>query len=174
MRIINVDFHKPGKGQATYRTTLKDLLKDNCILVSFREKDKIDYATDVTEQSATYIYRDRQQLVFSQDREIFYVDLSILSPIELSLITNAVGELICKILVNREGVLRIILPTTVNIRVEEVNQQVRRADTANPSTYPIRLSGDINVKAPHFINAGDIIVINTEDLSYVRREGNEI
>jgi elongation factor P len=172
MRVIDVEFFKPGKGQVTYRTTLKDLIKDTTVLVSFRAKEKVQYATDVIEYSATFLYRDRDQLVFSGDKsqELVYVHTGVVAPLALSLITNALGEVVCRILMRQQEVLRVMLPTTVRMTVVEVTQNARPSDTSNPSTYPIKLAGNTEVKAPHFIKLGDVVVLSTETNSYLRRE----
>lgn len=174
MRITEVEFFKPGKGQVTYRTTLKDLLKDTVMSVSFRAKDKIKYAPEVREQSATFLYRERDQLVFSQAQvhELIYVPIERLAPLALSLVTHALGEVSCKLLLEKQEVLRVMLPITVNLTVVAVTQHARPSDTAHPSMYPIKVTGDIELKAPHFIKRGEVIAIDTATISYVRREGS--
>ena len=60
------------------------------------------------------------------------------------------------------------LPKTMEYEVIEVEAAVA-GDTANSPTKKIKLESGFEVSAPMFINVGDMVKINLEELAYVTR-----
>jgi elongation factor P len=60
------------------------------------------------------------------------------------------------------------LPPTVVLEVVEADPVVK-GQTASSSYKPARLSNGVKVAVPPFIEAGEKIVVKTEDASYVER-----
>ena len=60
------------------------------------------------------------------------------------------------------------LPKTMEYEVVEVEAAVA-GDTANSPTKKIRLESGFEVSAPMFINVGDLVKINLEEVTYVTR-----
>jgi elongation factor P len=64
--------------------------------------------------------------------------------------------------------LGIDLPNTVDLEVAETEPGIR-GDTSSGGGKPATMETGLVVNVPFFINAGDILTINTADGSYVSR-----
>ena len=62
----------------------------------------------------------------------------------------------------------IILPENIKFRVIEADAVVK-GQTATSSYKPALLEKDIKTSVPPFIEVGDEIIINTNDLSYIEK-----
>ena len=67
--IVDTEFMKPGKGQAVYRTKMRNLLRGNVVDRTYRSGDKLASA-DVTEANLEYLYNDSKDWYF-MDPESF-------------------------------------------------------------------------------------------------------
>ena len=65
-------------------------------------------------------------------------------------------------------ILGIEVPNTVTLEVFETEPGVR-GNTANGGSKPATMETGLVVQVPFFVNAGDKLVINTQDGSYVSR-----
>jgi len=61
--VTDFEFSKPGKGQALYRTRLKNLLTGNAFDRTFRSNDKFEKA-DLTERTMQFLYSQGDEYVF--------------------------------------------------------------------------------------------------------------
>ena len=64
--------------------------------------------------------------------------------------------------------INIIFPENVTLEVLETEPTVK-GQTAASSYKPAKLENDLRVMVPPFIQVGEKIIINTNDLSYVKR-----
>ena len=55
--MIEMEFMKPGKGQAVYKCKFKNLLTGRVLDKNYRSGDSIE-AADVSETSVNYLYKD--------------------------------------------------------------------------------------------------------------------
>ena len=60
------------------------------------------------------------------------------------------------------------LPTHVEVTVEQ-GESYARGNTTGADYRPVQISGGATVQAPPYLEAGQKIVINTTDGSFVRR-----
>ena len=65
-------------------------------------------------------------------------------------------------------VLGVALPNTVELEVTETAPGIR-GDTSSGGSKPATMETGAVVNVPFFVNAGDTLVINTQDGSYVSR-----
>ena len=61
--IVQIDFVKPGKGQALYKTKLRSLLRGGILDRTFRSGDSLEEA-DVHRSDGSYSYRDGDSFYF--------------------------------------------------------------------------------------------------------------
>ena len=64
--------------------------------------------------------------------------------------------------------ISIKLPTHVTLEIVEADPVVR-AQTATSSYKPAKLENGLRVMVPVFIEAGERIIVDTNDVSYIRR-----
>jgi elongation factor P len=60
------------------------------------------------------------------------------------------------------------LPDQVTLEVRET-EPVVKGQTAASSNKPAMLENDVRIMVPPFVEAGDRIVVNTEELTYLKR-----
>lgn len=65
-------------------------------------------------------------------------------------------------------VLGVELPNTVQLRVAETEPGIR-GDTSSGGTKPAILETGTSVNVPFFVNVDDVLIVNTQDGSYVSR-----
>ena len=67
-----------------------------------------------------------------------------------------------------EEALSVDLPSTVELKIETTDAAIK-GQTASSSYKPATLENGINITVPPFINSGDIIVLDTRTLEYVKK-----
>jgi elongation factor P len=163
--MIDMEFMKPGKGQAVYRTKLKNLLRGNVIDRNYRSGDSMD-AAEVDEMSVQYLYNDSKNWHFMNQESFEQYSIS--------------GELlgdVAKWLKDGTNVevtmwngkpISIEPPKNVDLAVQ-YTEPAARGNTATNVQKPAKLETGADVFVPAFINIGDIVKINTETGEYIER-----
>jgi elongation factor P len=155
----------PGKGGAFIQVEMRDLKTGNKTNERWRTADTVErLMTDNKEY--TYSYTDGENIVL-MDPETFeqtMVPVTLLGEQAAFLQDNMTVELD---LVEGEPV-GIHLPATVVLEIVEADPVVK-GQTATSSYKPARLSNGVKTAVPPFIEAGERIVVKTEDASYVER-----
>lgn len=171
MKVIDVEFFKPGKGHSVYRVVLKDILTGLNLNCTLRDKDKILFAKGVKEVIAEFTYRERNAFIFtSKDGEILECDSSLISEELQAILIYALNSVNYKIILDNEKVISIILPPIVTMKVTDIVEYAKRQDAAQPSYMKVKLEGGIIIKTPHFISIGDRINFDPEKRLYLSRE----
>jgi len=164
-QIVNFEFYKPGKGGAVMRTKLKNFKTGKILEKTFRSGDKFE-AIEIEYQSAFYLYSDRKSAVFqlkdSKERISF--------PLEKikELIQFLKEESEVSIIFLDEKPININIPTKIELKVVEAPPAIK-GNTVSGATKTVTLETGIKINTPIFIKEGDIIIINTETISYVAR-----
>lgn len=163
--MTDMEFMKPGKGQAVYRTRLKNLLRGNVIDRNYRSGDSIE-AAEVEEATVQYLYNDSRNWFF-MNQETFEQ-----YQIEKSLLGDAVKWL-------KDGMdvevtfwdskpISVEPPKNVEL-VVSYTEPAARGNTATNVHKPAKLETGAEVNVPAFINIGDVVKINTQTGEYVER-----
>ncbi len=155
----------PGKGGAFIQVEMRDMKTGNKTNERWRTADTVErLMTD--NKDYTFSYADGDNLVLMDpltfDQTI--VPATILGDQVAFLQDNMKVELD---LVEGEPV-GMHLPSTVILTVEEADPVVK-GQTAASSYKPAKLSNGVKTLVPPFIEAGEQIVVKTEDGSYVER-----
>lgn len=163
--IIEVDYHKPGKGASVVRTKLKSLLVDQTISFTFRAGDKVDKA-NISEREARFLYNQNDLYYFidTKNYEQFEVKLDIIGDASSFLIE----DLEVSVLFFENKAVSIELPKNVILEVMACDPSVR-GDTVSGATKTAKLSTGHMCQVPLFINEKDKIKISTKNGNYVER-----
>jgi len=163
---VIVDFQhvKPGKGGAFVRTKLKHMKQGRVIDNTFRSGEKVELV-DFDDKHMQFLYRDDRY--HFMDTETFE---------QVSLSREEVGDAADYLKENTEvNVLyidgapaAIELPTFVEIAIARTDPGVR-GDTAQGGTKPATLETGAVVQVPLFLNAGDIVKVDTRTGEYLGR-----
>ena len=155
----------PGKGGAFIQVEMRDLKSGNKTNERWRTADTVERLL-TEEKDFTYSYTDGPNLVL-MDNETFeqtHVPVALLGDAAPFLQDNMP---IKADLVEGE-VVAVHLPPTAVVQVVEADPVVR-GQTAASSYKPARLSNGARTMVPPFIEAGEKIVVRTEDATYVER-----
>jgi elongation factor P len=157
---------KPGKGGAYNQVELKNVTVGTKLNQRFRSDETVEE-----------IYLDKKdfQFLFATGDMLTFMDMESYEQIELSI--DFVGEDQARFL--QDGMktlvqlydgkpIGIALPQNVVLAVSEADP-VLKGGTASPSYKGAVLENGMKIQVPPFIEAGEKIVVQTEDGSYLRR-----
>jgi elongation factor P len=156
---------KPGKGPAYNQVELKNILDGRKLNQRFGGTARIE-ETAVERRQFQFLYRQGDQLVF--------MDTTSYDQIELS--EDFVGEralflqdgMNVQVQMHQDRPIGIKLPETVVLEVVEADAHIK-GQTAASSYKGAKLENGLKLQVPPFIAAGEKVVVNTDDMSYVRR-----
>ncbi len=155
----------PGKGGAFIQVEMRDLKTGNKTNERWRTADTVERLM-TSEKDFTYSYTDGGNVVL-MDPESFEQTL-----IPMGLLGDMAPFLQDNMTVTVDLVedepTGVRLPSTVVLEVVEADPVVK-GQTATSSYKPARLSNGVKTQVPPFVEAGERIVVRTEDASYVER-----
>jgi elongation factor P len=164
-RVLEYAHNKPGRGNATIRTTLRDLRSGATIQRTFTSGDRVqDIRVDAFE--VEYLYSDGEFLHFmnTETYEQYELRADVFGDDTLYLKENMHIEL-----ASYEGeIIDYKLPTTEVYDVTESEMAVA-GNTATGATKKVTTQTGLKVTVPLFVNVGDKIQVDTRDGSYVTR-----
>ncbi|HQT67544.1 MAG: elongation factor P [Rhodospirillales bacterium 20-60-12] len=155
----------PGKGGAFIQVEMRDLKGGNKTNERWRTADTVERLM-TEEKEYTYSYTDGDNLVL-MDGESFE---------QVMIPTEILGDMAPFLQDNMKVTVDLVegdpvaihLPVTVTLEIIEADP-VTKGQTASSSYKPARLSNGVKTLVPPFIEAGERIVVRTEDASYVER-----
>ena len=159
------DFSKPGKGQALYRTKLRNMITGLTIDRTFREGDTFEPAS-LEEREMQFLYKEGDQHHFMDNEtyEQIVINEESLGDAKSFLIEN----LNVKVLLFRERAIGVDLPNFVNLRVIKTEPWVR-GDTSKADFKPATLETGYVVRVPPFIEEGELITVDTRTGEFSKR-----
>lgn len=163
--ILEVEFVKPGKGQAFTRVKVKNLKTDRVIERTFKSNESIE-AADIMEISAQYLYSDGDQWHFMSQES--FEQYSVGKEIANSAAQWLKEEDICTLLLWNNDVIGITPPNFVILKVADTDPGLR-GDTSGGGGKPATLETGAVVRVPLFINIGDVLKVDTRTGEYVSR-----
>ena len=156
---------KPGKGPAYNQVELKNLIDGRKLNNRFGSDERVE-RTRLEQKDFQFLYRQGEGLVF--------MDTDTYEQIELA--EEFVGEraaflqdgMTVTLEMHEERPIGIRLPDHVVLQVTEADPVVR-GQTASSSYKPARLENGLRLLVPPFITAGEKVVVDTNEVAYVRR-----
>ncbi len=156
---------KPGKGGAFNQVELKNLLDGSKLNERFRATENVEKVR-LEQKEFQFLYEDGDELVF-MDLESYE---------QLQLQRDFIGEraaflqdgMNITVELYEEKPIGIKLPDHVTLEIVEA-EPVVKGQTATSSYKPATMENGIRVMVPQFISAGEKIVIDTNELTYLRR-----
>jgi len=156
---------KPGKGGAYNQVELKNLLDGTKLNERFRSAETVERVR-LEQKDFTYLYEQGDALVF-MDTETYE---------QLELQKDFVGEraaflqdgMTVTVDLYEEKPIGVSLPDQVTLTVAEADPVVK-GQTAASSYKPAVLENGVRVMVPPFISAGEKIVVDTNEITYIRR-----
>jgi elongation factor P len=164
-KVLEYQHHKPGRGKATIRTTLRNLRTGATIQHNFISGDRVE-DTRVERRGVQYLYTDGDLYHF-MDTETY--DQTALSTPVLGDQVQYLKEGMELVLSTYEGeALDVELPTTVDLEVVGAEMAIA-GDTATGAMKKATLETGLEVQVPLFIEQGDVVRVDTRTGEYVTR-----
>lgn len=148
------------------QTKLKHLVSGKVLEISFHQNENAPEA-DISKMNATYLYTNRGESWFAEDgnpkNRFSFPEDSIHEKLQW-LKQNSPVE----VLLYKEKPMTIDIPIKVELKVTDAPPAVK-GDTATGGNKQVTLETGATILTPLFINAGDILRINTETGEYTER-----
>ena len=164
-KVLDYLHHKPGRGKATIRTTLRNLRTGTTRQHNFISGDRVEDIR-IERRPVQYLYNDGDMYYF-MDKDTYEqttIHKSILEEQIPYLKENL--ELILS-MYDKEPI-DIELPITVEMKVIEAEPAVA-GNTATGALKKVKLETGLEIQVPLFIEVGDAIRVDTRTDEYVTR-----
>lgn len=156
---------KPGKGPAYAQVELKNVTEGTKLNERFRSSETVERVR-LEQQEFQFLYAEGDMLVFMNTDTYDQIEL----PKKFLEERAAFLQEGMKVSIeSHEGKpLGITLPDQVTLQVVEADPVVK-GQTAASSYKPAMLENGVRVLVPPFVVAGEKVVVDTNELTYVRR-----
>ena len=155
------------------QTKLRSLLSERVIPVSFHASDKVREA-DISKKPIKFVYESKGQYCFSEIKDPsnrFFLETSIIGPQAKFLKGNTeVDALIFTDEEDEEKIIGVKLPIKMELLVKEAPPAIK-GNTASGGGKQVVLETGAVVSVPLFIEAGDIVRVNSDTGEYAERVG---
>ncbi|WP_026381524.1 elongation factor P [Afifella pfennigii] len=156
---------KPGKGPAYNQVELKNLIDGRKLNNRFGSDERVERARIET-KDFQFLYKDGDMLVF-MDADTYE---------QINLAEDFVGEraaflqdgMTVTLEMHEEKPIGISLPDQVVLAITETEPTIK-GQTAASSYKPAVLENGVRVMVPPFITTGERIVVDTSEITYVKR-----
>ena len=156
---------KPGKGGAFAQVELKNLLNGSKLNERFRSSETVERVR---------LEQNDYQFLYEADATLVFMNTDNYEQIEIQ--SDFVGERgaflqegMMVVVESHEGrPIGVRLPDQVTLEVSET-EPVVKGQTAASSNKPAVLENGVRTMVPPFVEAGDKIVVDTNEVTYIRR-----
>lgn len=163
--MLEVNFVKPGKGQALYKCRLRNLLKGTIIDRTWKSGETLE-AADIRKGDAQFLYKDTNNYVF-MDQESFE---------QYTLAVENVGDggrflqdgAICSLLYWNDKIIGMTPPQQVIMKVT-YTEPAARGNTTSSLTKPATVECGETINVPAFVEIGDVVKIDAIAGEYLER-----
>jgi elongation factor P len=156
---------KPGKGPAYNQVELKNLIDGTKLNERFRSSETVERVR---------LEQKDYQFLYTQDNMLVFMDSETYEQLEIP--TDFVGERAAFLqdgmtvtVESHEGrSIGVSLPNQVTLRIDQADPVVK-GQTAASSYKPAVLENGVRIMVPPFVATGERVVVDTTELTYVRR-----
>ncbi len=156
---------KPGKGPAYNQVELKNIIDGRKLNNRFGSDERVERAR-IDTKDFQYLYKEGDMLVF-MDTDTYE---------QINLPEEFVGEraaflqdgMTVTLEMHEERPIGISLPDQVTLEITETEPTIK-GQTAASSYKPAMLENGVRVMVPPFVGVGERIVVDTNEIAYVRR-----
>ena len=162
---VKISHVKPGKGGAFAQVELKKATDGTKLNERFRSSETVERLR-LDSKTYQFLYLDENHAHFMDQDTYEQIQISISKFEEKrSLLQEGIQ---IEIESYEDEPVNILFPEKISFIVSETEPTVK-GQTAASSYKPAKLENGLRVMVPPFIQVGEKIIINTNDLSYVKR-----
>ncbi|MBC7281760.1 elongation factor P [Hoeflea sp.] len=163
--VVKTNAVKPGKGGAFNQVEMKNLIDGTKLNERFRASETVERIR-LEQKDFQFLYEQGEALVF--------MDLESYEQLELQ--KDFVGDrraflqdgMMVTVELYDERPIGIALPDHVTLAITEADPVVK-GQTAASSYKPAMLENGVRILVPPFISAGERVIVDTNELTYLRR-----
>ena len=166
--MTDMQFVKPGKGNAFYKCRLKNLIRGTSLDRTYKGGDSLESA-DVETTSVSFLYRQGEDYVFMHQETFEQYEVTALVAGDIWKYLKDGME--CSMTLYNGNAIIIEPPIQVELLVTECAPGAK-GDTATNVTKPAIVETGAEFSVPGFIKEGNIIKIDSRNGDYVERVSN--
>jgi len=164
-QVLKTQHVKPGKGGAFAQIEMKSVSKNTKLNERFRSSDYVEKAS-LDEIKFNFLYEDETDYYFINQKSFEQINIK----------KNIVGEkgkmltedLQVSINFYNDRPLTVELPNQVTCKILTTDVALK-GQTVSSSYKPAILDNGINIQVPPFIESGDIIIVDTRNVEYIKK-----
>ena len=164
-QVLKTQHVKPGKGGAFAQIEMKSVSKNTKLNERFRSSDYVEKAS-LDEIKFNFLYEDETDYYFINQKSFEQINIK----------KNIVGEkgkmltenLQVSINFYNDKPLAVELPNQVTCKILTTDVALK-GQTVSSSYKPATLTNGINIQVPPFIESGDMILVNTRNVEYIKK-----
>ena len=164
-QVLKTQHVKPGKGGAFAQIEMKSVSKNTKLNERFRSSDYVEKAS-LDEIKFNFLYEDETDYYFINQKSFEQINIK----------KNIVGEkgkmltenLQVSINFYNDRPLTVELPNQVTCKILTTDVALK-GQTVSSSYKPATLDNGINIQVPPFIESGDMIIVDTRNVEYIKK-----
>jgi elongation factor P len=164
-KVLEYAHHKPGRGNATIRTKVRDLRSGAVVEKTFQSGDRVQNVR-LDHRIVQFLYSDGELLHFMDTQT--YEQPTIARAVLGDTVDYLKEGLEAKLTLYNEEPIDLELPTSVDLKVVEAEFAVR-GDTATGANKMVTTETGLRVQVPLFVEEKDTIRVDTRTGTYVTR-----
>ncbi len=164
--VLEYQHVKPGKGAAFVRTKLKNAKTGAIIDKTFRGGENVEDVF-LEEKVLEYLYQDGDDYVFMDHNTYEQIAIS----------KDLIGDGVKLLKENAEikgrfygdELIQLSFPSSMRFKVIYTEPGFKGNTASGNAMKPAKIETGAEINVPLFINDGDVIEVNTENFSYIKR-----
>lgn len=164
--VLSNSISKKDRQKASNNVRMKNLRSGNVIERTFHQSDVLEDAY-LEKKAVKYLYTNKGESWFCEidnPRERFSLSEVVVGDMPKYIVENSEVDA----LLFDDEIMSINTPIKVELKVKEAPDAVK-GNTSSGATKEAILATGLAVQVPQFINAGDIVAINTDSGQYTER-----
>ena len=166
--MTDMQFVKPGKGNALYKCKLKNLIRGTTLDRTYKGGDSLEGA-DVETTDVTFSYRQGEDYVFMHQET--FEEYEVESKVAGDIWKYLLDGIKCTMTLYNGNAIIVEPPVMVELKVTECAPGAK-GDTATNVTKPATVETGAEFIVPGFIKEGNVIKVDTRTGEYVERVSN--
>ena len=164
-QVLKTQHVKPGKGGAFAQVEMKSVNKNTKLNERFRSSETVEKAS-LEEMNFNFLYDDENNYFFMNPKTFEQIEIK-------KDIIGEKGKLLTENLevsvsFYNDSPISVDLPNQVTCKIESTDAALK-GQTVSSSYKPAVLDNGLNIQVPPFIEDGDEVVVDTRDLTYVKK-----
>jgi elongation factor P len=163
--VLKTQHVKPGKGGAFAQVEMKSVNKNTKLNERFRSSETVEKAS-LEETKFNFLYSDESNYFFMNPKSFEQIEIK----------KNLIGEkgkfltenLEVSVSFYNDSPISVDLPNQVTCKIETTDAALK-GQTVSSSYKPAVLDNGLNIQVPPFIEAGDEVVVDTRDFTYIKK-----